>query len=457
MNARETFSRGQIIAFLTAIGLIVIFLLLDYKLTIVLTLFTLTSLYLIHILLSFYISFKSIFYGEEIKIKDSELIDKNNYNWPTYTILCPLYREANIIEKFVSNMEALDYPKDKLECFLLLEEDDQETIDKAYSMQLPDYFKIIIVPDGYPKTKPKACNFGLNYATGKYLVIYDAEDRPEIHQLKKAVIAFARSMHSTVCVQAKLNFYNQNQNLLTNFFTCEYTLWFDLILPGFQSIGAPIPLGGTSNHFLSSTLKKLGGWDPFNVTEDCDLGIRLKSEGYNTVILDSTTWEEANSQLKNWIRQRSRWIKGYFQTFLVYTKNPLKTLRNLGLFNFAVFFLVTGFLPFASMINPFLWLTTILYFVFRAEIGPIIEGFYPGPILYMAVFSFIVGNFLYIYNYLVASAKKEHDSNLKFGLLMPFYWVFISVAAWYGGIQLLLKPHYWEKTKHGLLEKGINA
>ncbi len=231
-----------------------------------------------------------------------------------------MYRERAVAEKVVRAALSLDYPREKLDIKLLLEEDDPETLAEIRAAEWPSCVETIIVPHGSPKTKPKACNHGLLAARGEYLVIYDAEDRPEPDQLKKAICAFRRVDPRVVCLQAKLNYYNPRQNHLTRFFTLEYTSWFDLFLPGLHVLSAPIPLGGTSNHFRVKALRDLGGWDPFNVTEDCDLGIRLHREGYRTAVLDSTTWEEANSRLFNWIRQRSRWVKGYIQTHLVHTR-----------------------------------------------------------------------------------------------------------------------------------------
>ena len=182
---------------------------------------------------------------------------------------------------------------------------------------------MIIVPQSLPKTKPKACNYGLRQAHGEYVVIYDAEDIPEPDQLKKAYLALRRTVsRSVICAQAKLNFYNSHQNVLTRLFTTEYSLWFDLMLTGLQSARCPIPLGGTSNHFRVRHLRMLQGWDAFNVAEDCDLGIRIAQKDYATVIFNSTTFEEANSNLANWMRQRSRWIKGYMQTYFVHLRSP---------------------------------------------------------------------------------------------------------------------------------------
>ena len=229
--------------------------------------------------------------------------------------------------RLVRDINALDYPRTRLDVKLLCEEDDDETIARIRAMDLPPHFHLVVVPDSQPKTKPKACNYGLQLATGDFCVIFDAEDRPDPDQLKKAVIAFGRVPSNVVCVQAKLNHFNQDQNLLTAWFANEYSMHFELVLPAMGAAESPIPLGGTSNHFVTSMLRELGAWDPFNVTEDADLGIRLHREGYRTAMIDSTTLEEANSQVPNWIRQRTRWNKGYIQTWLVHMRNPFALLR----------------------------------------------------------------------------------------------------------------------------------
>ncbi|HLX64322.1 MAG TPA: glycosyltransferase [Planctomycetota bacterium] len=266
----------------------------------------------------------------EHRVSRDEINALQDADLPIYTILVPMYKEPEVAQKIARTVTKLDYPIDKLDVKLLLEEDDAPTRAKIDEVlhTLPPCVQVIIapkIPKGQPRTKPRACNWGLEAARGKYLVIYDAEDQPEPDQLKKAVVVFrkleAQKKDRVVCLQAKLNYFNVDQNWLTKFFTLEYTTWFDLFLPGLHSFHAAIPLGGTSNHFKTEVLKQIGGWDSFNVTEDCDLGIRLARQGQSTEVLDSTTWEEANSQYGNWVRQRSRWIKGYFQTHLVHTRD----------------------------------------------------------------------------------------------------------------------------------------
>lgn len=415
----------------------------------------LSGIYFIDVLFNIAVVLKSLHFPPEFKVKASELAQLSDKNLPVYTILCPLYKEAHILPHFLDSIEKLDYPKNKLDVLLLLEEDDKETIKAVSKLDIPSYVKTLIVPDSQPKTKPKACNFGLAHAKGEYLVIYDAEDKPEPLQLKKAIMAFQKVPSNIVCLQAKLNYFNPNQNLLTRFFTAEYSLWFDVILPGLQSIDSTIPLGGTSNHFKTKTLIELKGWDPFNVTEDCDLGVRLFKQGFKTAIIDSTTLEEANSSPKNWLRQRSRWIKGYMQTYLVHMRNPLQFLREHGV-HALIFQLVIGARISFMLINPFLWLITFSYFALYQYVGPAIEAFFPSIIFYMAVTSLIFGNFMYIYNYMIGLAKREHWGLIKYVFLVPLYWLMASVAAAIALYQLMVKPHYWEKTEHGLHLKKIN-
>lgn len=306
------------------------------------------------------------------------------------------------------------------------------------------------MPHSFPKTKPKACNYGLTKATGEYTVIYDAEDIPDTQQLKKAVLAFRQSDPKIICIQAKLNFYNPHQNLLTRVFTAEYSLWFDLVLTGLQSIHAPIPLGGTSNHFRTNDLAKLKGWDSFNVTEDADLGMRLVKHGYRTAVIQSLTLEEANSSLKNWFGQRTRWIKGYIQTYLLHMRDPRGFIQTWREPHFLTFQLIIGGKVMSMFINPLMWIITVCYFVFRPQIGSFVDSFFPAPVLYMGIFSLLLGNFLYVYYYMVGCVKHGHDELVKYIWLVPFYWLAMSAAAWIAVYQFMVNPHHWSKTKHGL-------
>ncbi len=408
-----------------------------------------TSLYFIDVFFNLGLVLKSLKTPPEIQSTEEELSALNDDELPLYSVLCPLYKEAHMLVPFMAAIEKMDWPKSKLDVLLLLEENDQETVIAAEKMGLPSYVRIVVVPHSMPKTKPKACNYGLSVSRGEYTVIYDAEDIPDPLQLKKAYLAFQKSGPEVQCLQAKLNYFNPHQNMLTRLFTAEYSLWFDVILTGLQTINTSIPLGGTSNHFRTKKLLELQGWDPFNVTEDCDLGVRLFKRGYRTAVIDSVTLEEANSDWKNWLRQRSRWIKGYMQTYLVHMRNPIRFARENG-WHALVFQLVVGGKIAFMVINPLLWITTISYFIFYTLIGDAIHALFPPVIFYMAVVSLVFGNFLYLYYYMIGCAKRKHFWLIKYVFAVPFYWLMVSIAAAIAAYQLFVKPHYWEKTNHGL-------
>lgn len=410
----------------------------------------LTFIYFTDLLFNFFLIYRSFFKEPELQIHKSEYTTVPTNEWPSYTVLCPLYKEWQVVPQFVKAMSALDYPKEKLQVMLLLEEDDEETINKVTLMNLPSYFDVVVVPDSFPKTKPKACNYGLTKATGEYTVIYDAEDIPDPLQLKKSVLAFKKAKKNVICIQAKLNFYNPTQNLLTRMFTIEYSLWFNLVLSGLMSIHAPIPLGGTSNHFRTKDLIMLEKWDPFNVTEDADLGMRMTKRGYVTALVNSYTMEEANSSYINWIRQRSRWIKGYIQTYFVHMRKPSEFLFTLKSPHFIIFQLVIGAKVLSMLVNPLMWGMTISYFAFGAFTADFIQSLYLAPIFYMAVFSMFIGNFLYMYYYMLGAAKRNQWDLIPYAMLTPIYWLYMSVAATFALWEFVFKPHYWHKTQHGL-------
>lgn len=416
----------------------------------------LSTIYFIDVVFNLFVLIKSLHNPPEIQIPKAETDLLQDKDLPIYTIMCPLYKEAHVLPQFVENISKMDWPKSKMDVMLLLEADDLVTIEAAKAMNLPEYISIRVVPDSQPKTKPKACNYGLHFAKGEYLVIYDAEDDPDPLQLKKVYAAFQKSAANVKCIQAKLNFYNPHQNLLTRFFTAEYSLWFDVVLTGLQSINTTIPLGGTSNHFRTEDLKELQGWDPFNVTEDCDLGIRLFKRGALTAVIDSVTLEEANSNWGNWLRQRSRWIKGYMQTYLVHMRNPVRFAKEYGWHSLMFQLVVGGKIAF-MLINPFMWLLTISYFALYAWLGPAIEALYPSVVFYMAITSLLFGNFMFIYYYMIGAAKREHWYVIKWVFLVPIYWLLVSVAAGIALYELVRKPHYWQKTVHGLHLKKLEV
>ncbi len=330
------------------------------------------------------------------------------------------------------------------ECY---QADDAPTLAAARAALPPAHMQIVAVPVSEPRTKPKALNYGVRNARGKFLTIYDAEDRPEPLQLRRAVSAFRQIPDEVGCIQAKLSYHNVSQNVITRWFTGEYAVWFENLLPGLASLDLPLPLGGTSNHFRMDALERVGGWDAYNVTEDADLGIRLYRAGYSVKVLESTTLEEANSDFINWEKQRSRWYKGYLQTWLVHMREPRRLWSDLGARGFFFFNLFIGGTPLLTLLNPVFWALSWLWLLGRWSV---IAQLFPPWLYYAAVLSLALGNLSVLYMGVVSARATGRPALVPVMLLAPVYWGMMSLAAIKAFVQLLYAPTFWEKTTHGL-------
>lgn len=380
-------------------------------------------------------------------VTDEEVLALDDKTLPVYTILLPMYHESATLPHIAQALRSLDYPLPKLDIKLVLEQDDDETINTAKDLGLEGIFEIIRIPDCLPKTKPKACNYAMNFVRGELVTIYDGEDAPEPDQLKKMVIAFRKGPKNMAVIQGRLNYFNVAENWLTRMFTMEYSLWFDFYLPALDALNIPIPLGGTSNHFKIEVLRLLKGWDPYNVTEDCDLGVRLTQNGYRVGVVNSTTFEEANNSIPNWLRQRSRWLKGYMQSFLVHTRTPIKLYKELGPVGFWGFQFFIGGTIVSALLTPVMFL---MYFIWLITDTLAFNPYFPPFVLYMTLFNLLIANGMLIYLFMLSGFKRRYFGLIPWSLTVPFYWFLQSWAGYKGLWQLINKPFYWEKTHHGL-------
>lgn len=446
-SARQVFTGHQIIV----IGVLATLILTCLVLWPVVTLIALNGFLSVFFLLSFGLRTVLTWVGShrsiDLKVSDAEVAALEDHDLPVYTILVPMYKEPDTLPILSSALRRMDYPLSKLDVKLVLEENDIETIQAAKDLGLEGIFEIIRVPHSQPKTKPKACNYALNFARGELLTIYDAEDKPEPDQLKKAVIAFRKAPDNVACIQARLNYFNSTENWLTRMFTLEYSLWFDFYLPALEALKIPIPLGGTSNHFKMDVLREANAWDPFNVTEDADLGVRLTQRGYRVGVANSTTFEEANSHVGNWIRQRSRWFKGYMQTYLVHMRKPVELYRSLGHTGFWGFQFFVGGNILTALSLPFMLVMFVYWLATRWSGFDII---FPPVVLYISLFNLIIGNGFFIYLNMLGAFKRHNFHLMPYALTVPAYWLLMTVAAYKGLWQLIHNPFFWEKTTHGL-------
>ena len=451
VSARSLVTRQQRNFLIGFLVVLVIAAVLDLKLTVIVLMGLATLAYLVAVLYRAYLFTRSSKVDALEIVTDEEALVVPDSELPSYTIMIPAYREASVITKLIGNLTQLDYPTDRLEVLILVEGDDEETLGALRTAHPPDHFRMVVVPPAEPRTKPKALNYGLTLARGEIVAVYDVEDSPDVLQLRRAAVALSRFGPEVGCVQAKLSYSNATQNIITKWFTIEYAMWFSFFLPGLSSLNAPIPLGGTSNHFRRNALRELGGWDPYNVTEDCDLGVRMFRERYDIKVVESTTLEEANSDFVNWVKQRSRWYKGYLQTFLIHLRTPVvlvKGIRIKGLVHLCAF---VGGTPILAVLNPLFWILTLVWFIAHPEV---LKEIFPAPVYYVGLVLWAFGNFLLWYLTVLTARHARNQGLVVAAVLVPVYWVMMSIAALKAMWQLVVIPSFWEKTTHGLGQDG---
>ncbi len=364
---------------------------------------------------------------------------------PVVSVMVALYRESDIAARLIRRLGRLDYPRELLDIVLVVEAEDDMTRDALAGADLPAWMRVIVVPDGQVKTKPRALNFALDHCRGSIIGVYDAEDAPEPDQIARIVHRFAERSPDVACLQGVLDFYNPKTNWLSRCFTIEYAVWFRLILPGLERLGLPIPLGGTTLFFRRDALEDLGGWDAHNVTEDADLGIRLYRHGYRTELIDTVTFEEANCRALPWVKQRSRWLKGYMMTWASHMRAPGLLWQQLGawkFFGFQVLFLCTLS---QFLLLPVLW----SFWVTLTGMDHPIASALP---LWAAIglFAlFILTEGVNIALGLFALRLSRHRLSRLWVPLMHFYFPLGALASYKAAWEVVHKPFYWDKTMHG--------
>ena len=365
---------------------------------------------------------------------------------PVVTLLVPLFRERDIAGALVGRLSRIDYPQNKLDVCLVLEADDFTTQNALAAADLPDWMRAIRVPLGTLQTKPRALNYALNFARGTIIGVYDAEDAPDPQQIRLVVERFAQRGPEVACLQGRLDFYNTHSNWLARCFTVEYATWFRIMLPGLERLGLAIPLGGTTLFFRRDTLESLGGWDAHNVTEDADLGIRLARHGYRTEIIDTVTQEEANARAWPWVKQRSRWLKGYAITYSVHMRNPAKLWRDLGPRKFwGVQLLFVGTLS-QFVLAPLLWSFWLMLFGLPHPLDDVLGK----PVMIALAVAFLASEVLGIVVSAMAVTSIGKPELIKWTPTLHLYFPLAVMAAYKGVIELATKPFYWDKTAHGV-------
>jgi glycosyltransferase XagB len=364
---------------------------------------------------------------------------------PVVSVIVALYREAGIAGRLVQRLGRLDYPHHLLDVILAVEEDDTLTRHALDSVDLPGWMRVIVVPRGPLKTKPRALNHALAFCRGTIIGVYDAEDAPAPDQISRVVQRFHQRGADVACLQGVLDFYNPRSNWLSRCFTIEYAAWFRLLLPGLARLGLVLPLGGTTLFFRRAALEGLGAWDAHNVTEDADLGVRLARHGYRTELIDTVTEEEANCRFLPWVRQRSRWIKGYMITYGVHMRDPALLLRQLGWWRFMGFqVLFLGSISQALLV-PVMWSLWVISLGFDHPARAIM----PQSVFVPLIVVFIAAEATTMLTNLCGMARRGGGINLWWVPTLYFYFPLAALASYKALYEVLLRPFYWDKTSHG--------
>ncbi|MCA8869853.1 MAG: glycosyltransferase [Rhodobacteraceae bacterium] len=365
---------------------------------------------------------------------------------PRVSVLVPLYREEKILPDLIRRLEITDYPKELLEICLILEAGDTSTRAAVDQIALPHWMRVIEVPPSRLKTKPRAMNYALDFCRGDIIGIYDAEDAPEADQISRIVQKLRNSPPDVACVQAYLDYYNPRQNWLSRCFTIEYAIWFRLVLQGVERLRLPVPLGGTSVFFRRHVLEEIGAWDAHNVTEDADLGMRLARHGYRCTFEPTTTFEEANCTTLPWIKQRSRWLKGYAMTWITHMRSPAQLWHQLGPRGFLTFQVILLGTLSNFLLAPAIWSFWLISLGFTPAFQPLL----PGAAWWVLGWAFVLTETVLALLGLIATFGRERRFLMPWVLTMPFYWPLGSIAAYKAVYELLLAPFYWDKTSHGI-------
>ena len=371
---------------------------------------------------------------------------RSSQRLPTVSVMVPLFHEREIAGRLVKRLSKLTYPRELLDICLVVEEDDTITQEAVARTDLPRWMRMIVVPRGGVKTKPRALNFALDFCRGSIIGIYDAEDAPEPNQIHKVAHHFSQAAPDVACVQGILDFYNARTNWLARCFTVEYASWFRIILPGYERLGLVVPLGGTTLFFRREAIEKLGGWDAHNVTEDADLGIRLARHGYRTELIRTVTDEEANCRFWPWVKQRSRWLKGYAMTWAMHMRSPRKLLADLGWWKFfgvqALFFgTLSNF-----VLAPLLWSFWAMPLGMHHPLQDIVPR---GAFLALGGL-FLLSEVITVAIGMLATSTPKHKGLWKWVPTLHFYYPLGTLAAIKGLWEVVTRPYYWDKTAHGL-------
>lgn len=375
---------------------------------------------------------------------------------PVISVMVPMFREGDIAPRLVGRLSRLTYPRELTDVLLVVEEGDAVTREALAGVALPRWMRVVAVPEGRVQTKPRALNYALNFCRGSIVGVWDAEDEPDPDQLHRIAEGFATAAPEVACLQGVLDYYQPKTNWISRCFTIEYGSWFRAVLPGMARIGLVVPLGGTTMFIRRDALEAVGGWDAWNVTEDADLGMRLARRGYRTEVIETVTREEPNCRARSWIKQRSRWHKGYFMTWATHMRTPRHLLREIGPGAFIAFQLQMAGVVAGFLLAPVLWSFWLIAAGLPHPLTESLRGLAGGWLLPAIFTLFVSSSLVSMVIGAVTCRTRDRRHLLPFVPTAGLYFALGCFAAWKAAYEVVVKPFYWDKTAHGLLDAAAS-
>lgn len=380
---------------------------------------------------------------------DFEFADTAPLDWPRYTVLVPLKDEAHMVTGLITTLSKFDYPQDRLQIIFIIEEDDPLTCRAVNKVLRPPFQQVVVPRSGEtaPRTKPHALNIAMQRASGEIVTIYDAEDTPHPNQLKTAVRAFQKNPHWGA-LQAPLDYHNTGDSWLSAQFGLEYAAQFHVWIPLMVRLRLPFPLGGTSNHIRRSALESIRNahvyWDSYNVTEDADLSFRLSALGWDIGYITPPTQEEAVARLKPWTHQRTRWMKGFMQSWRVHMDSPLAPGGWRGARRQLTLQLTLGSVLLAGFFHAPICLALLIW-MGHSWVTQGVINFSP-----LVTLSLVLGYGSGILIGAVGALRAGKPKLLLSLPVMPIYWLCLCPPSYRAAVEYIRRPFYWAKTSHGV-------
>jgi len=384
-----------------------------------------------------------LYSGTRVK-KDENAIINKNVIYPKISIIIPVRAEPILSRTIEATLLHNSYPMERKEIVVVTEDEDMARIALHYQHKYPENVKVLLRRSYFP-TKPSALNDALALCTGDIIGVVDAEDILEHDLLHKVIHAIYSKGYDVV--QARLMISNANDSWISKIFAMEYAGWFSVWLTGRAALRLYTPLGGTGNYLKRSALQEVGLWDPLNLAEDAELAIRLLLAGKRIGVIDARQWEEAPVTFKAWLKQRSRWYRGWLQSLYKYAPVLVRvsTIKRIGIAN-TIATLCMLISPLVVAFNYIAYMLTILWILEYTGVlnTSMTYNLFPSYSILPLAFNLI---------YYLTWFKGARLEGIRYSIKdIPYTFIYMNImmplAAYRALYQCIFKDVFWEKTRH---------